>query len=250
MTHAKNEILNSGKIHSFESFGTVDGPGVRFIIFMQGCKFRCLYCHNPDTFDMGAYAFVLSPEQTMKKIEKFRSFYTEGGITVSGGEPLLQARFVKELFKLCRTEKIHTAIDTTGCLLDQEIKETLAYTDLVLLDIKCIDPEIHQSLTGQPLQPTLDFAKYLSDQGTPVWIRYVLVPDITDRDDLIEKHAEFIAGLTNVEKVEVLPYHKLALDKYEQLDMEYALKDTEPPAADRIENAKNIYRSKGLKVND
>lgn len=238
-----------GKIHSFESFGTVDGPGVRFVIFMQGCKFRCLYCHNPDTFDLGAASFMETPNQVFEKMQRFKAFYKKGGVTISGGEPLLQPVFIKEFFKLCKAEGVHTAIDTAGCILTEEVKDALKYTDLVLLDVKCIDPEIHQSLTGQPLQPTLDFARYLSEQGVPVWIRYVLVPGITDRDDLIEKHADFVKSLNNVERVELLPFHKLGLPKYEKLGIEYALKDTMPPTTERIENAKNIYKSRGIKVN-
>lgn len=237
-----------GKIHSFESFGTVDGPGIRFVIFMQGCKFRCLYCHNPDTFNIGNASFMLTPKQVFKRMDKFKSYYKKGGVTISGGEPLLQARFVKEFFQLCKAEKIHTAIDTTGCCLTDEVKSMLTYTDMVLLDVKCIDPDIHKSLTGQPLQPTLNFAEYLSEQGIPAWIRYVLVPGITDRDDLIEKHADYVSSLKNVDIVEVLPFHKLGLSKYEKLGIEYALKDTEPPTAERIENAKKIYKSRGIKV--
>lgn len=242
------KIPTIGKIHSFESFGTVDGPGVRFVVFMQGCIFRCLYCHNPDTFDLGAASIQLNSDEVMKKMIKFRSFYRTGGLTVSGGDPLLQPQFVKELFQICKRESIHTALDTTGFTLSDEVKDLLTLTDLVLLDIKCIDHDIHEYLTGQPLQPTLEFAKYLSDNRIPAWIRYVLVPTITADDALIEKHADFVSELKNVERVEVLPYHKLALSKYEKLDMEYALKDIEPPSAERIENAKNIYRSKGLKV--
>lgn len=237
-----------GKIHSFESFGTVDGPGIRFVIFMQGCMFRCLYCHNPDTLDLGAASFIGSPEQVFKRIQRFKTYYKKGGVTVSGGEPLLQPGFIKELFQLCKAEGMHTAIDTSGCCLTDEVKEALAYTDLVLLDVKCIDPDIHKTLTGQPLQPTLDFAEYLSDQGIPAWIRYVLVPGITDRDDLIEKHADYVSSLKNVEQVEILPFHKLGLSKYENLGMEYALKDTEPPTTERIENAKRIYKNRGIKV--
>ena len=238
----------TGKIHSFESFGTVDGPGIRFVIFMQGCNFRCLYCHNPDTFDLNAATFMLSPKQAFKKMEKFKSYYKKGGVTISGGEPLLQSAFVREFFQLCKAEGMHTAIDTSGCCLTSDIKETLTYTDMVLLDIKCIDPDIYKVLTLQPLQPTLDFAEYLSERGIPVWIRYVLVPGITDRDDLIEKHADYVSSLKNVERVEILPFHKLGLSKYEDLGIEFALKDTEPPTSKRIENAKSIYRCRGIKV--
>ncbi len=245
--NSNNINLEIGRIHSFESFGTVDGPGVRFVIFMQGCKFGCLYCHNPDTQDMVANCITATPEQAFERMQKFKAFYKKGGITVSGGEPLLQPTFVKELFQLCKGEGIHTAIDTAGVFLSQEVKETLAYADLVLLDVKCIDPDIHQSLTGQPLQPTLDFAAYLSDQGIPVWIRHVLVPGITDRDDLLEKLAEYVSTLKNVERVEILPFHKLGMIKYEKLGIKFALKDTEPPTLERIESAKNIFKSRGIK---
>lgn len=238
-----------GKIHSFESFGTVDGPGVRFVVFLLGCAFRCLYCHNPDTFKMNQSAYELTPREVLEKMNKFSPYYKHGGITVSGGEPLLQPQFVKELFRICKAEGIHTAIDTAGCFLGDDVKEALHYTDLVLLDVKCIDPDIHLTLTGKPLQPTLDFADYLAKQKIPAWVRYVLVPGYTDREDLIENHAAFVAGLNNVEKVEILPFHKMGAIKYELLGMEYPLKDTEPPSQARVENAKRIYRSKGIKVN-
>lgn len=239
----------TGKIHSFESFGTVDGPGVRFVVFMQGCAFRCLYCHNPDTFDLNHAAYELTPLEVLQKMQKFMPYYKHGGITVSGGEPLLQPQFVKELFRICKAEGIHTAIDTAGCYLGDDVKEALNHTDLVLLDVKCIDPTIHLALTRKPLQPTLDFANYLSEQRIPTWIRYVLVPGFTDSDDLIERHAQFVSGLTNVTKVEILPFHKMGSIKYETLGLEYALKETIPPSEERIENAKNIYRNKGIEVN-
>ncbi len=237
-----------GKIHSFESFGTVDGPGIRFVLFMQGCIYRCLYCHNPDTFDMNNAAFTLSPRQAFDRMKKYISYYKRGGITISGGEPLMQPAFVKSFFQLCKAEGLHTAIDTTGYRLTDEVKEVLEETDLVLLDIKCIDHEIHKELTGQPLQPTLDFAEYLSDNNIPMWVRYVLVPNLTDEDELIKKHADYLSKLSNVEKVEVLPFHKLGESKYEQLGIEFKLKNYDPPTEERVENAKNIYKSKGIKV--
>jgi pyruvate formate lyase activating enzyme len=243
----KGPIL--GKIHSFESFGTVDGPGLRFVVFMQGCAFRCLYCHNPDTFEMDKASYEFTPLEVFQRMQKFLPYYKRGGITVSGGEPMLQPRFIRDLFKICKTEGIHTAIDTAGISLSEDVVDALTHTDLVLLDIKCIDPEIHLTLTGKPLEPTLDFAKYLAKKEIPTWIRYVLVPGITDRDDLIQKHAEFVAGLKNVVKVEVLPFHKLGEPKYENLGMKFALNNVSPPSQERLENAKNIYRSKGINVN-
>lgn len=238
-----------GKIHSFESFGTVDGPGLRFVVFMQGCAFRCLYCHNPDAFEMDHAAYELTSMEVYQRMQRFKPYYRRGGITVSGGEPLLQPKFVSELFRLCKAEGIHTALDTAGIALGEEVKEALKDTDLVLLDLKCMDPQIHITLTGKPLGPTLAFAEYLAAKQIPTWIRYVLVPGITDDDELIEKHAEFVAGLPNVTKVEVLPFHKLGEPKYENLGLPYALKDVKPPSPERIENAKSIYRKKGINVN-
>lgn len=237
-----------GKIHSFESFGTVDGPGLRFVIFMQGCKFRCLYCHNPDTQDLEGAAFRLNPQQVFDRMKKYKNFYKGGGVTISGGEPLLQPVFVGEFLKLCREAGMHTAIDTAGYHLTEDVKKVLSVTDLVLLDIKCIDPAGHEALTGQPLEPTLQFARYLSDKNIPVWIRYVLVPGITDQEDLIEKHADFVADLKNVELVEILPFHKLGLSKYEQLGRKYPLQHIETPTLAQIEKAKKIYSSRGIKV--
>lgn len=238
-----------GKIHSFESFGTVDGPGLRFVVFLQGCAFRCLYCHNPDTLDMDQATYEMTPLEVIQRMLKFKPYYRRGGITVSGGEPLLQPKFVSELFQICRTQGIHTAIDTAGIFPSEDIKEALSYTDLVLLDLKCIDPKVHITLTGKPLEPTLDFARYLDEKDIPTWIRYVLVPGITDSDDLIEKHAEFVAALRNVVKVEILPFHKLGESKYENLGLAYSLKNVEPPTLERIENAKEIYRKRGINVN-
>lgn len=237
-----------GKIHSYETFGTVDGPGLRFVVFMQGCTFRCLYCHNPDTFDIRNAPIMATPRQVLDRMITFISFYKKGGVTISGGEPLLQPLFVKVFFQLCKAEGIHTAIDTSGHFLHRDAKAVLEYTDLVLLDVKCMDPEIHQALTGHSLKPTLDFAEYLDQKGIPVWIRHVLVPGITDYDHLIEKHADYIAGLKNVEQVELLPYHNRGQEKYKNLGMEYPLKNTEPPTAERIENAKKIFRSRGLRI--
>jgi pyruvate formate lyase activating enzyme len=244
-----NKEPTTGKIHSFESFGTVDGPGLRFVVFMQGCAFRCLYCHNPDAFEMNHATYEFTPMDVYQRMQRFKPYYKRGGITVSGGEPLLQPKFVSELFQLCKNDGIHTAIDTAGIALSDEVKEALDHTDLVLLDIKCIDPQIHISLTGNPLEPTLAFAEYLAEKEIPTWIRYVLVPGITDDDELIERHAEFVAGLSNVVKVEVLPFHKLGEPKYENLGLAYSLKNVKPPTLERIENAKSIYRKKGINVN-
>jgi len=248
MSLSEGEDESIGLIHSFESCGTLDGPGLRYVVFMQGCPLRCLYCHNPDTFKQEAVNHRKSAIEVMGEILKFRAFYVNGGVTLSGGEPLMQPRFVRDLFKLCRENGFHTTVDTSGFYLNDAVKEVLEYTNLVLLDIKCIDPSIYKNLTGQELAPTLRFAEYLSDKNIPVWIRYVLVPGITDDDELIEKHADYLTGLKNIDRVEVLPYHEMALLKYENMGLEYPLEGTKAPTIERIENAKSIYLRKGFDV--
>lgn len=237
-----------GNIHSFESFGTVDGPGIRFVVFMQGCPMRCKYCHNPDTWQVGA-GKKYTPEAVFKEILKYKNYIKSGGVTVSGGEPLLQAEFVAELFRLLKAEGIHTALDTSGVTFDkgnpQSVEKHLSvlkYTDLVLLDIKHIDEEEHKALTGFSNKRTLDFAEFLSENGKKMWIRHVLVPNITDKDEYLQKLKQFISGLKTVEKVEVLPYHTMGEIKYEKSGLTYPLKGVQPPSKQRIENAKNILK--------
>jgi len=231
-----------GRIHSFESFGTVDGPGIRFVVFMQGCPLKCKYCHNRDTWDISkgkTYSVDTVFQRTMRLKPYFKS--SKGGVTISGGEPLLQADFIIELFKKLKEKGIHTAIDTSGSLpISEKIKELLKYTDLVLLDIKHIDNEKCIDLTGVPNTNTLNFAKYLSDNNIPMWIRQVLVPGITNDENDLKKLKEFISSLKTVEKVEILPYHNLGKFKWEELGIEYELKNILPPTKEQIENAKNI----------
>lgn len=232
-----------GYIHSFESFGTVDGPGIRFVVFMQGCPMRCLYCHNPDTWTAGGKSFTA--EEVANLALKYKSYFTGGGgVTVSGGEPLMQAEFVTELFKILKSRGVHTALDTSGILFSPaekgKIDELLSVTDLVLLDIKHIDEKEHIKLTRHSNERVLNFAKYLSDIGKPVWIRHVLVPGITDNDEYLSRLTEFISTLKTVEKVEVLPYHNMGEVKYKNLGLDYALKGVEPPTKERVLNAKKI----------
>ena len=215
-----------GKIHSFESLGTVDGPGLRFIIFMQGCPLKCKYCHNRDTWNVNAgQAYTI--DEVITKILRSKPYFdnSNGGVTVSGGEPLLQSKFVTELFKELRMKNIHTALDTAGSLkINNDIKELLSYTDLVLLDIKHIDDDKSRILTSASNKNNLDFAKYLDKNHIPVWIRQVLVPGFTDdKNDLI-KLRNFIDSLSNVEKVEVLPYHDMGKYKWEDLRRKLSLK--------------------------
>ncbi len=239
--------LNSfGLIHSTESFGSVDGPGVRFIVFMQGCKMRCKYCHNPDTWfsDKGNWT---TSDELLAKAMRYKSYWkTDGGITVSGGEPLLQIDFLIDFFKKAKENNINTALDTSGNPFTKKepffskFNELLKYTDLILLDIKHIDNQQHKSLTAQENTNILEMASYLSQVNKPVWIRHVLVPDITDNDKYLSELADFIKTLNNVEKVEILPYHSLGEYKWQELGLNYQLKGVNPPTEERIENAKTI----------
>ena len=232
----------NGKIHSIETFGTVDGPGIRFVIFMQGCTLKCKYCHNRDTWNVNAGKSV-SKEELIKEITKYKSYIdtSGGGVTVSGGEPLLQTEFITELFKELKSLGYHTAIDTSGALpISESIKELLKYTDLVLLDIKHINPEKCVELTGYTNKNTLEFAKYLSNINIPVWIRQVLVPGYTDdKFDLIDLK-KFIATLSNVEKVELLPYHNLGKFKWKEIGVPYELENVPSPTLEEIEKVKNL----------
>lgn len=234
---------NIGNIHSYESFGTVDGPGIRFVIFLQGCPLRCKFCHNPDTWSTETEKIKESAQDVFKRIVKYKRYFgKKGGVTVSGGEPLLQADFILELFKLCKKEGIHTAIDTSGYIFNDKTKEVLEYTDLVLLDIKAIDEKVYKELTGTELKNTLNFAEYLNSINKKTWIRHVVVPKITDDDNLLKRLADYIATLNNIEKVEVLPYHRLGEFKYKKMGIKYALEGIEELSAERFENAKSILK--------
>lgn len=233
-----------GIIHSFESFGAADGPGVRFVVFLKGCNMRCKYCHNPDSWsEKGGQE--ADADEVMKKVSRYKSYWgEEGGITVSGGEPLIQIDFVTELFKKAKLEGINTAIDTSGEPFTMKepfiskFDELMKYTDLVLLDIKEIDDIKHRELTGKTNENILLLAEYLSKIQKPVWIRHVLVPENTDFDEDLDKLGEFISKLSNVKKVEVLPYHTLGVFKWENLGMKYRLEGIGTPTSERITNAK------------
>ncbi|WP_419032763.1 pyruvate formate-lyase-activating protein [Dysgonomonas gadei] len=236
-----------GHIHSFETFGTKDGPGIRFVFFMQGCPLRCLYCHNPDTWRPNEAKYELTPQQALDEVIKVKAF-VKGGVTVSGGEPMMQPEFVLELFKLCKTAGIHTAIDTSGFLFNDKTKEVLSYTDLVLLDIKHINPDKYKELTARPLEPTLNFIEYLAEVNKPVWLRYVLVPHFTDNEDDLHRWAQYVSQFKNVERVDILPFHQMGIHKWEQIGQEYKLKDINSPSNQELNKAEAIFKSYGLNV--
>lgn len=222
----------TGYIHSLESFGTVDGPGVRFVVFFQGCPMRCLYCHNPDTWHMEE-GTVMSADNILDKLERNRAFYRTGGITATGGEPLLQMDFLLELFGKAKQRGIHTCLDTSGILYEeqneekrQRFLELAKVTELVMLDIKHMEKEEHEKLTGHSNQNVFAFAEFLKEQKVPVWIRHVSVPGLTDKREELEALGRYMATLPNVEKLELLPYHALAVPKYENLGIEYPLAGT------------------------
>lgn len=238
-----------GLIHSTESFGAADGPGIRFIVFTQGCRMRCRFCHNPDTWSIEGdeTCTEMTATEVLDKALRYRSYWKkDGGITVSGGEPLLQIDFLLDLFRLAKEQGVSTCIDTAGNPFTREepffskFRQLMEITDLLLLDIKEIDPERHKNITGFDNANILDMARYLSDIGKPVWIRHVLVPGLSDFDEDLDALAEFINTLSNVQKVEVLPYHTLGKFKWENLGLKYSLEDTAPPSAERIDNAQRI----------
>ncbi|MDD6201985.1 MAG: pyruvate formate-lyase-activating protein [Lachnospiraceae bacterium] len=226
--------MTQGRIHSLESFGTVDGPGVRYVVFCQGCPMRCAYCHNPDTWEINA-GTLTDPEYIIEQYNRNKSFYKGGGITVTGGEPLLQVDFLIDLFTLAKKENIHTCIDTSGITFKpgnteyiKKLDQLMPLTNLVMLDIKHIDPEKHKELTSQPNDGILAFAKYLDEKHVPVWIRHVVVPGITDDDKYLFELGYFIGQLSNLEALDVLPYHDMAKPKYKELGIDYKLKDLKP----------------------
>lgn len=238
-----------GQIHSVETCGTVDGPGIRFVMFTQGCRLRCLYCHNPDTRDPHQ-GRTISVDDLMVEIQAYRSYmdYSGGGVTISGGEPLLQPDFVREICRRCQALGIHTALDTSGYPDFERSAPVLDYVNLVLLDIKSFDPQTYYAVTHVPIEPTLHFARHLNHIQKPTWVRFVLVPGLTDGQDNMEGLAGFIAQLSCVERVEVLPFHQMGEYKWRQLGYTYALQDTPPPTAADVQRAVQIFQAHGLTV--
>ena len=236
-----------GFMHSFTTGSTVDGPGVRVVAWTTGCMWRCLYCHNPDTWTM-SNGMPVTVAKAAEELRKYRHGLKvmAGGFTLSGGEPLMQHRFAVKLFTAAKGMGIHTTLDTNGYYGDRLSDDELDLIDLVMLDIKTWDPERHKKLTGMDVAPTLDFARRLAARKRPMWLRYVLVPGLTDDSDDIAKIAGFVAGLGNVERVDVLPFHQLGRYKWHNLKMNYTLEQSQPPSTELVERTIAIYRARGL----
>ena len=243
-----------GRIHSFETFGSVDGPGVRFVVFLSGCAFRCRYCHNPDTWGRPP-ALEMTAEDVLRKALRYRSYWgTEGGVTVSGGEPLLQLEFLTDLFERAKSEGVSTCVDTAaGPFVRDEpwfgrFRRLMDVTDLVLLDLKHVDAVAHRELTGADNANVLDCARWLSEIGKPVWIRHVLVPGVTSDETSLRRLGDFIGTLRNVRKVEILPYHAFGVAKWRALGLPYALDGVEPPTAGQLERARELVTRRDPKA--
>lgn len=235
-----------GRIHSLESFGTVDGPGTRFVVFVQGCPMRCAYCHNPDTWAMNG-GTMMDAEEIFAQYKRNEPFYKGGGITVTGGEPLMQVDFLIDLFTICKQNNVHTCIDTSGIAYKPEntafiekLDKLMALTDLVMLDIKHIDPDKHKELTKQPNDGILAFVSYLADRKVDMWIRHVVVPGITDDDKYLFDLGYFIGQFENLKALDVLPYHTMGESKYQKLGIEYPLKGVPPMEKSKIVEKKAV----------
>ncbi|HXW07184.1 MAG TPA: pyruvate formate-lyase-activating protein [Vicinamibacterales bacterium] len=245
--HSALATGDMGFLHSFTTGSTVDGPGVRVVAWTTGCMWRCLYCHNPDTWTL-SNGIPVTIARATEEIRKYRHGLKvmAGGFTLSGGEPLMQHRFAAKLFAAVHAMKVHTALDTNGYYGDRLTDDELDAIDLVLLDLKTWDPERHRKLTGMDVAPTLEFATRLAARRRPIWVRYVLVPDLTDDPQDIAKTAAFAAGLGNVQRVDVLPFHQMGRYKWKQLGLTYTLEDVEPPSQEAVEQACGIFRAEGL----
>jgi pyruvate formate lyase activating enzyme len=246
------EAIASGSVgffHSFTTGSTVDGPGVRVVAWLTGCQFRCLYCHNPDTWHL-INGIPVPLARAVQELGKYRHGLKvmSGGFTLSGGEPLMQDRFAVRMFSAAKDMGIHTALDTNGYLGERLSDDELKKIDLVLLDIKSWDPDAHRNLTGKDVQPVLEFARRLGAQKRPAWLRYVLVPGLTDDFVGIEKLAKFVADQGNFERVDVLPFHQLGQFKWKKLGINYSLDQTRPPSPEVVQKAVGFFRANGLKA--
>lgn len=230
-----------GRIHSIESFGTVDGPGIRFVTFLMGCPLRCQFCHNPDTWDInGKCQYEMTPQELCDEAMRYYNYIKKGGVTVSGGEPLMQADFVAEYFKLCHAQGLHTALDTSGYFCTERAMSVLDDTDLVLLDIKSMDPELYPRLTGVKQDNNLRFLDILKERSIDTWVRHVVVPGLTDNDEWLQRLGEHVAKYDNVKKIEILPYHTLGTFKYKELGIPYPLDGVEALSIERTKEVKEM----------
>ncbi len=236
-----------GYVHSVETAGTVDGPGLRFVLFLTGCPLRCLYCHNPDTRHMKD-GKLRKASELVAEASRYADFMhkTGGGITISGGEPLMQQDFVTEIFKGCKAAGLHTTLDTSGCFGKNVASELLDVTDLFLLDIKSFDAATYQKVTSGKLEQALDFARLLAEKGKKMWVRCVLVPEVTDDPKAFEALADFLAELGNVERVEILPFHKMGEEKWKELGYDYKLEQTQPPSPEQTDLVRGIFKKRGF----
>ena len=231
-----------GRIHSLESFGTVDGPGVRFVAFMQGCPLRCLFCHNPDTWEVeGEHQYDMTPDELVAEVMRYYNFIKKGGFTATGGEPLLQAPFLTEVFKRLHAERLHTAIDTSGCLpITPAIDTLLDHTDLVLLDVKSVDDDQYATLTHGSRATNHAFLSHLQERGITTWVRHVLVPGWTDDDAMLHRLGQYVQQHSVVERIEVLPYHTMGCYKYEKMGLPYPLADVPAPTRERVAEVRTL----------
>ncbi|MEA4987612.1 MAG: pyruvate formate-lyase-activating protein [Anaerovorax sp.] len=237
-----------GRIHSFQSMGAVDGPGLRYVVFMQGCPLRCVYCHNPDTWDINN-GTLYEVEEVVKKILRYRPYFQKnGGVTVTGGEPLLQIDFVTQLFRRLKEEGIHTALDTSGigCMETEKIKKVLTYTDLVLCDVKFLSEEEYQAHCRGSFETVCSFLKLMKEQNIPFWVRHVVVPGLTDTKEYMNRLGAFLNGYPNLEKIELLPFRKLCLEKYQALGISFPLEMT---AEMKSEDLKKMYQHLNSDIN-
>ena len=224
-----------GYINSIQTLGTLDGPGIRYILFLQGCPLRCHCCHNPETWNLNDFTEEKSAEEILSEIKRYSAYFgKEGGVTVSGGEALMQPEFVFELFSLCKKEDIHTCIDTSGCIITDSVKKLLSVTDLVLLDIKYTNEEDYKKYTGGSLKKTMEFLKLLKEMNIPAWIRQVIIPDINDTEENILQLKKLTAGFDNIKKIELLPFKKFCNSKYENLKIEFPFKEKREPTKEEI----------------
>lgn len=236
------DTLIKGQVHSIQSLGTVDGPGVRFVVFLQGCPLRCKCCHNPDTWSLtGNYEYTA--EEIVKKAVRYKEYFgTDGGITLSGGEPLLQARFAKEIFTLCKKEGISTCLDTSGIILNDDVRELLDVTDLVLLDIKYTTDDLYKENVGCSLHPVLEFLRFLQTKEIPVWLRQVIIPTVNDNTDNITALKQIAALHPCVEKLELLPFRKICQTKYDNMSIPFPFAHIPTPTPEQMQNLKSLLK--------